>query len=241
MKPAKDMAKRKKVNATKEVKQNRGGARRKRTPPKTISKKTPDKEPAPYKFSKKSVEIEDATEENPAVPTDKTSLMPENSDNSETGSESEEDDESEEEVGEKIAPSTTINPSPEGNATRKSLFQPEESVQTLKESVDKLQSRNSMLSRQIKNVTKMGGVDRYEVMQLRKMVKEDLFKKVKFITTTATEKKCLQYLVDKLNILPEIQRDWCATYAHCVRDAVNNKRNNVSQDLKVEIKGKKEK
>jgi type IV pilus biogenesis protein CpaD/CtpE len=73
----------------------------------------------------------------------------------------------------------------------------------------------------------MGGVNRYEVMQLRKMVKEDSFKRVKFITTTATEKKCLQYLMNKLNIFPEIQWYWCATYAHCVCNALNNKRNNV--------------
>jgi hypothetical protein len=95
------------------------------------------------------------------------------------------------------------------------LSQPNQSIKSLKESVNKLQSRNPMLSRQIKNVTNMGCVDRYEVMQLRKRVKEDLFKRVKFITTTATEKECLQYLVDKLNSTPEIQRDWCANpYAH---------------------------
>jgi hypothetical protein len=34
-----------------------------------------------------------------------------------------------------------------------------------------------------------------------------------------------------------MQRKWSATYAHCVRDALNNKRNNISQDLKTEIKG----
>ena len=83
----------------------------------------------------------------------------------------------------------------------------------------------------------MGGVDRYEVMQLRKMVKEDLFKKVNFITTTAMEPKCLEYLANKNNVVPETQRNWCATYAHCIRDALNNKRNDVLQDLKVEIKG----
>jgi uncharacterized protein YaaQ len=55
-----------------------------------------------------------------------------------------------------------------------------------------------MLSCQIKNVTKMIGVERYEIMQLRKMVKEDLFKRVKIITMASKEKKCLQYLANKL-------------------------------------------
>lgn len=85
----------------------------------------------------------------------------------------------------------------------------------------------------------MGGVDKYELMQIRKMVKEDLFKRVKFITTTAMEAKCMKYLSNKLNVPAERQHEWSATYAHCVRDALNNKRNNVSQDLKAEIKGKK--
>jgi hypothetical protein len=71
------------------------------------------------------------------------------------------------------------------------------------------------------------------------MVKEDLFKRVKFITTTAMEATCMKYLSNKLNVPAEQQHEWSATYAHCVHDALNNKRNNVSQDLKAEIKGKK--
>ena len=51
-------------------------------------------------------------------------------------------------------------------------------VSTLQESVAKLHARNQMLARQIRNITKMGGVDKYELMQIRKMVKEDLFKRV---------------------------------------------------------------
>jgi hypothetical protein len=245
MKPTPAMVKRRKVAATKEVRQNRGGARRKRATPKAASKKITTKE-TPYKWSTSrgdKDENEAVPDEHPAVKASSTAaIMSSNSDNSETDSEDEVDEESEDGVSEhNTTRSTTIDPSPTGNETKKTLFvQPSNhSVETLKESVEKLQSRNSMLSRQIKNVTKMGSVDRYEVMQLRKMVKENLFKKVKFITTTATEKKCLQYLVSKLNITPEIQRDWCATYASCVRGAINNKRNNVSQDLKMEIKGKK--
>jgi hypothetical protein len=96
-----------------------------------------------------------------------------------------------------------------------------------------------MLAWQIRKITKIGGVDKYELMQIRKMVKEDLFKRVKFITTTAVEAKCMKYLSNKLNVPVERQHEWSAKYAHCVRDALNNKRNNVSQDLKAEIKGKK--
>jgi hypothetical protein len=112
-----------------------------------------------------------------------------------------------------------------------------DTVGTKQESIAKLHARNQMLARQIKNITKMGGVDKYELMQIRRMVKEDLFKRVKFFTTTAMEG--MKYLSNKLNVPAERQHEWSATHAHCVRDALNNKRNNVSQDLKAEIKGKK--
>jgi hypothetical protein len=115
-----------------------------------------------------------------------------------------------------------------------------DTVGSLQESIAKLHARNQMLARQIRNISKMGGVDKYELMQIRKMVKEDLFKRVKFITTTtAMGAKCMKYLSNKLNIPAEQQHEWSAMYAHCVRDALHNKCNNVSQDLKVEIKGKK--
>jgi hypothetical protein len=115
-----------------------------------------------------------------------------------------------------------------------------DTVGTLQESVAKLHARNQMLARHIRNITKrMGGVDKYELMQIRKMVKEDLFRRVKFITATAMEAKCMKYLSNKLNVPAERQHEWSATYVHCVHDALNNKRNNVSQDLKAEIKGKK--
>jgi hypothetical protein len=113
-----------------------------------------------------------------------------------------------------------------------------DTIDTLQESVAKLQARNQMLAHQIKNITKMGGVDKYELMQIRKMVKEDLFKRVKFITTTAMEAICMKYLSNKLNVPPETQRKWSAIYAHCICDALNNNCNIVSQDLKLEIKGK---
>jgi hypothetical protein len=43
-----------------------------------------------------------------------------------------------------------------------------DTVSTLQESVAKLHAQNQMLARQIRNITKMGGVDKYELMQIRK-------------------------------------------------------------------------
>jgi hypothetical protein len=75
-----------------------------------------------------------------------------------------------------------------------------------------------MLLHQIENETKMGGMDRYEVMQLRKMVEKVLFKWVKVITTTATEKNVCSILLTNqtfyqkhsmIGVLPMPTVMWC--------------------------------
>ena len=100
-----------------------------------------------------------------------------------------------------------------------------------------LTQQNAVLHRQVAHVTSVGAADKFQIIQVRKMVKEDLFKKVKFITTAATEAACMQYLATKFSVRTEDQRDWTVTYSHYVRDALNNKRNNVAQDLKRELNG----
>ena len=84
----------------------------------------------------------------------------------------------------------------------------------------------------------MGAVDKFQILQVRKMVKEDLFKKVKFITTSKIEESAMTYLARKFSVKTEEEADWKATYSHFVRDALNNKRNNTAQDLKKALEGK---
>jgi ABC-type microcin C transport system permease subunit YejB len=149
--------------------------------------------------------------------------------------------ESKDEEGDSVEVVKKVTKNTEGNLTPASLggqlqINRNDTVGALQESVAKLHARNQMLARQIRNITKIGGVDKYELMQIRKMVKEDLFKRVKFITTMAVEAKCMKFLSNKLNVPAELQHKWSAKYAQYVRDALNNKRNNVSQDLNAEIK-----
>jgi len=65
------------------------------------------------------------------------------------------------------------------------------------------------------------------------MVKENLIKKVKLITTSVSEAAVMAYLATIFAIKPEEQHDWIATCAPVVCDALNNKPNIVVQDLKV--------
>ena len=95
-----------------------------------------------------------------------------------------------------------------------------------------LANRNKLLNQQVCRCTTMGAVDKFQILQVRKLVKEDLFKKVKFINTTKMEDSALGYLARLFGVKQEDNHDWKATYAHYVRDALNNKCNNVAQDLK---------
>jgi hypothetical protein len=100
--------------------------------------------------------------------------------------------ESEDEEGDSVEVVKRVTKNTGGNLTPAALsgqlqINRNDTVSTLQESVAKLHAQNQMLTRQIRNITKMGGVDKYELMQILKMVKEDLFKRVKFITTTAME------------------------------------------------------
>ena len=224
------MLKRRKAAAKKAGGKTKAVPRRKRGPTETFEPATPTQ--APYEWD------HDDTEQAPVVNgqksmTTRVAAVENLTDTSDT--ESDDDDEEIMEVNNsRKTTNLTVTPPP---STRPAVREETETFESLQGLIDKLQERNTLLSRQIKAVSKMGTVDRYEVMQLRKMVKEDLFKRVKFITTVTTENKCLQYLSNKFNVPQDTKRDWCATYAHCVRNAINNKRNNVSQDLKMEIKG----
>ena len=213
-----------------------GGTGRKRT--QTDSDDDNGPVVTPYKWSTNKTN-EKQTRTGPKTISTRASAIANDTDDSADTTDSEEEEEDLVEV----VGTGTVTRNTRGNLTTQATgnqlqINTEDTIDTLQESVAKLQARNQMLARQIKNITRMGGVDKYELMQIRKMVKEDLFKRVKFITTTAMEAKCMKYLSNKLNVPPETQQEWSATYAHCVCDALNNKRNNVSQDLKSEIKGK---
>jgi hypothetical protein len=235
MAPASTM-KRRKLSPNRGVNKTRGGSGRKRTEPDSEDDHDPVVTP-PYKWSTNTTRKK-KTRGGPKTVSERARAVTNDTDSADSTGSEDEDEDAVEVVGTMVTNKTRGNPT---NAALRNQLLPnntEDTIETLQESVAKLQARNQMLARQIKNITKMGGVDKYEVMQIRKMVKEDLFKRVKFITTRAVEAKCMQYLSNKMNIPTETRREWTATYAHCVRDALNNKRNNVSQNLKSEVKGK---
>ena len=112
------------------------------------------------------------------------------------------------------------------------------SVATMKKKLSALQRTNTLLVRQVKGVTRAGTANMVELAAVRKTAKEDLFKKVKFITTAKLENSAMKYLATGFHVKEEERNQWQVIYAHAVREALNNKRNNVAQQLKMEVKGK---
>jgi hypothetical protein len=232
MAPTPSTLKRRKVLPTRVVKKTKGGTGRRQTPTDSDDEEGPVV--SAYKWSTSTTKVKQ-TKGGPSTISNRAAAVTADTDSAANSSESEDEEGDSVEVVKKVTKNTGGNLTPAALGGQLQINR-NDTVSTLQESVAKLHARNQMLARKI---TKMGGVDKYELMQIRKMVKEDLFKRVKFITTTAMEAKCIKYLSNKLNVPAERQHEWSATYAHCVRDALNNNRNNVSQDLKAEIKGKK--
>jgi hypothetical protein len=161
----------------------------------------------PYKWSTNKTKEKQTRTGPKTISTRANAMANDTDDSADTPDSDEEEEDSVEVVGTGTVTRNTI-----GNLTSHAKgnqlqINTEDTINTLQESVAKLQAHNQMLARQIKNITRMGGVDKYELMQIRKMVKEDLFKRVKFITTTAMEAKYMKYLSNKLNVPPETQRE----------------------------------
>jgi hypothetical protein len=123
----------------------------------------------------------------------RASAVTNDTDNAANSTDSEDKEEDSVEVVNKVTKHTGGNLTPAALGDQLQINR-NDTIGSLQESVAKLHGCNQMLARQIKNITKMRGVDKYELMQIRKMVKEDLFKRVKFITTTAIEAKYMKYL-----------------------------------------------
>ena len=100
------------------------------------------------------------------------------------------------------------------------------------------QARLVRAERQLRAVSKTALADKFMDNEVRKYVKESLWKRCKFITCDETMEECMTEVACHFAINLEKRDHWKSTYAHSVRDALNNRRNNSAQDLKKEVTGK---
>ena len=111
-------------------------------------------------------------------------------------------------------------------------------VEQLKTQLGALKRTNALLQRQVRGSADGGATNLVELAAVQKRAKDFLFKKVKFITTANLERQAMRHLASMFNVDKDTEQQWIMTYASEVREALNNKRNNVAQQLKGEVIGK---
>jgi hypothetical protein len=91
--------------------------------------------------------------------------------------------------------------------------------------------------RQIRAISKSSLVDKFLETEIKKYVKQGLWKRCKFITCRETMEECMEEVADTFSVKGNKREHWKSTYEHAVRAALNNRRNNTAQDLKKELIG----
>jgi hypothetical protein len=93
--------------------------------------------------------------------------------------------------------------------------------------------------RQVRAINKTRVTDTFLEGQVRTWTKETLWKMCKFITNDQTMHKVMHKKASKHVKVPALEQEhWKASYAHIVRDGLNQKRNVCLQDLRKTIKSK---
>jgi hypothetical protein len=93
----------------------------------------------------------------------------------------------------------------------------------------------SRAEQQVRNISKVKLADDFLIGQVRTWSKEVLWKQCKFITNHKTMSKVMRKAAKKFKVPEEETDHWMATYAHTVRDGLNQKRNAVAQDLRLTV------
>jgi hypothetical protein len=110
-------------------------------------------------------------------------------------------------------------------------------IDQYKAMVTTLQAQLRNAEQQIRAISKSSLVDKFMAGQVKKYVKESLWKRCKFITCRQTMEECMEEVAHHFGIIGEKREHWKSTYEHAVRDALNNRRNNTAQGLKKELTG----
>jgi len=129
---------------------------------------------------------------------------------------------------------------PRGKTSRELILDPTEvqlSVQQYETVIADYKERLVRAERQLRAISKTQLADKFMENEVRKYVKESLWKRCKFITCQETMDDCMDEVAGHFAIDGIKIDHWKNTYAHAVRDAINNRRNNTAQDLKREITG----
>jgi hypothetical protein len=92
--------------------------------------------------------------------------------------------------------------------------------------------------RQVRAISKTRAADTFLEGQVRTWTKETLWKMCKFITNGQTMHNVMHKASKHFKVPPLEQQHWKASFAHIMRDGLNQKQNACSQDLHKKNKSK---
>ena len=100
------------------------------------------------------------------------------------------------------------------------------------------EERLDRAERQVRAISKTRIADTFLEGQVRTWTKETLWKMCKFITDDKTMHQVMQKASKHFKVPAKEQEHWMSSYAHIVRDGLNQKRNACAQDLRKTMKSK---
>jgi hypothetical protein len=207
--------------------QSNKDSKRKSPPPTSIHSYTHTKRP------KKLVSSERSNKQRTSVPDHEKRQKAASPDTDvSTGSEKGDSDEDYENRKRSATTSLTLKTNKQQNIVGDRTQSPAELWAVLIETEEQLERAE----RQVRAISKTRVADTSLEGQVRTWTKETLWKMCKFITNDQTMHKVMHKASKHFKVPASEQEHWKASYAHIVRDGLNQKRNVCSQDLRKTIK-----
>ena len=114
----------------------------------------------------------------------------------------------------------------------------EQAPEDLMTALIEAEERATRAERQVRAISKIRIADTFQEGQVRTWAKETLWKMCKFITNEKTMNQVMAKASKHFQITGAEKQQWMATFAHIVRDGLNQKRNACTQDLRKSLKSK---
>ena len=102
----------------------------------------------------------------------------------------------------------------------------------LQAALDRTTARLRQAEKQVRVISKTKLADSFQESRVRSWSKETLWKQLKFITNDTIMNQAMRKAAKYFKVNEEEKGHWMSTYAHVVRDGLNQKRNACSQAMR---------
>ena len=130
------------------------------------------------------------------------------------------------------APVDLLNTENEEVIEGNQAMEPMSTMEALQAALDRTTARLRQAEKQVRVISKTKLADVFQEGRVRSWSKEILWKQLKFITNDAIMNQAMRKAAKHFKVPEEEKGHWMSTYAHIVRDGLNQKRNACSQAMR---------